>query len=205
MAKLTAKQIKLIEDICGLIERQKNPDIKEKLKNVFLSLPYLSPEAVTEFISDIREKSILVLSQSSTEEDISNLVYRLQQKNLLSLHLILRAACAGDMKLLEYALAAKADIPVRYARVLIYDSGKMGLKRLYEEANLPPDMFPAIQTAVKTFTQMLEETEEGYKDNFSRRMVERLLMIFDEKGIVLDASEKQHFLKKITYHQQKEV
>jgi hypothetical protein len=73
----------------------------------------------------------------------------------------------------------------------------MGLERLYEEADLPALMYPAVRLAVKTYREMMEETEDGYRDHFCRRLVERLLILFDENNILLEDTDMNYFLQKI--------
>ena len=137
------------------------------------------------------------MSEASSENEVRTLVIHLNGVNRLTPNLILRAACVGDMKFFEYALALRAGIPIRNARVLIYDSGQMGLERFYEEADLPDEMYPAIQLAVKTYREMMEETEDGYRDHFCRRLVERLLILFDENHIEIEQNDMNYFLQKI--------
>ena len=171
--------------------------VSDNLKRQLLMRRDLSVPLVTAIVSQTREKAILSLSEASTENEVRNLIIHLNGVNRLTPNLILRAACVGDMKFFEYALAIRASIPIRNARILIYDSGQMGLERLYEEADLPTDMYPAIQLAVKTYREMMEETEDGYRDHFCRRLVERLLILFDEKDIHLDKTDMNYFLRKI--------
>ena len=138
---------------------------------------------ITTLVSQTRDKAILTLSETSTDEEVRMLVIHLDGVDRLSPNLILRSLCLGDTHFFEYAMAVKAGIPIRNARILIYDSGSLGLERLYEETGMPESMFPAFSLAVKTYSQMLNETEDGSKDRFSHRLLERLLMQFDEKGI----------------------
>ena len=160
--------------------------VSDNLKQQLLMRRDLPAPLITAIVSQTREKAILSLSEASTENEVRTLVIHLNGVNRLTPNLILRAACVGDMKFFEYALAMRAGIPIRNARVLIYDSGQMGLERLYEEADLPPEMYPAVQLAVKTYREMIEETEDGYRDHFCRRLVERLLILFDENNIQID-------------------
>lgn len=171
--------------------------VSDTLKKQLLMRRDLPEPLVTAIVSQTREKAILSLSEASTEDEVRTLIIHLNGVNRLTPNLILRAACVGDMKFFEYALAMRAGVPIRNARVLIYDSGQMGLERLYEEANLPQEMYPAIQLAVKTYREMMEETEDGYRDHFCRRLVERLLILFDENDIQLDSVDMNYFLQKI--------
>lgn len=171
--------------------------VSDNLKQQLLMRRDLPAPLITAIVSQTREKAILSLSEASTENEVRTLVIHLNGVNRLTPNLILRAACVGDMKFFEYALAMRAGIPIRNARVLIYDSGQMGLERLYEEADLPPEMYPAVQLAVKTYREMIEETEDGYRDHFCRRLVERLLILFDENNIQIDEGDMNYFLQKI--------
>ena len=176
--------------------------VPEDLKKQLLMRRDLSAPLITTLVSQEREKAILSLAQSSTEEEVRTLVIHLNGINRLTPNLILRAAVVGDMKFFEYAIALRAGIPIRNTRVLIYDSGLMGLERIYEEAKLPKEMFPAIRLAVKTYKEMINETEDGYRDHFCRRLVERLLILFDENGIELDSVDMEYFLSKIGHQSQ---
>ena len=42
-----------------------------------------------------------------------------------------------------------------------------------------------------------EETEDGYRDHFCRRLLERLLILFDENNIQLEETDMNYFMQKI--------
>ena len=171
--------------------------VSDELRKQLLRHHDLPVTVITMLVTQTREKAILNLSETSTEEEVRTLVIHLHSVDRLTPNLILRSVCIGDMKFFEYALAIKAGIPIRNARILIYDSGLLGLERLYQEAELPQEMFFAIRLAVKTFREMLEETEDGYRDHFQRRMIERLLMLFDAHQIHLEKADEDYFVQKI--------
>lgn len=171
--------------------------VSDTFKKHLLSQRDLPPHLITTLVSQTRDKAILTLSETSTDEEVRMLVIHLDGVDRLSPNLILRSLCLGDTHFFEYAMAVKAGIPIRNARILIYDSGNLGLERLYEETGMPESMFPAFSLAVKTYSQMLNETEDGSKDRFSHRLLERLLMQFDEKGIDLDSDDYDYFIQKI--------
>ena len=173
------------------------PNLSDNMKKYLLVRRDLPVDLVTSLVSQTREKSILNLSEKSTEDEVRMLVIHLESADRLTPNLILRSVCVGDMKFFEYALAIKAGIPIRNARILIYDSGDFGLERLYEEADLPPQMYPAVRLAVRTFSEMLKETEDGFHDHFTRRLVERLMVLFDQHHIELSAEDVDYFVQKI--------
>lgn len=172
--------------------------VSDELKKTLLTQKNLPQPLVTVLVSHVREKAILSLSETSTDYEIKNFVLHLHKENKLFPQFLLRAACLGDMKFFEYAMAVKAGIPVRNARILIYDSGLLGLERIYRESKMPKELFAPISLAVHTFQQMLEESEDGYKDHFQRRLLERLMMLFDEYHIAISSEDESYFLKKIS-------
>lgn len=173
------------------------PNLSDNMKKYLLVRRDLPVDLVTSLVSQTREKSILTLSEKSTEDEVRMLVIHLESADRLTPNLILRSVCVGDMKFFEYALAIKAGIPIRNARILIYDSGDFGLERLYEEADLPTQLFPAVRLAVRTFSEMLRETEDGFHDHFTRRLVERLMVLFDQHHIELSAEDTDYFAQKV--------
>ena len=50
---------------------------------------------------------------------------------------------------------------------------------------------------------MINETEDGYRDHFCRRLVERLLILFDENDIHIDNADMEYFLNKIGQNKEK--
>ena len=173
------------------------PFMGDDVKRYLLVRRDLPVQLVTSLVSQTREKSILTLSEKSTEDEVRMLVIHLESADRLTPDLILRSVCTGDMKFFEYALAIKAGIPIRNARILIYDSGDFGLERLYEESDLPPQMYPAVRLAVRTFSEMLKETEDGFHDHFTRRLVERLMVLFDQHHIKLTPEDTDYFIQRI--------
>lgn len=172
------------------------PFMGDDVKRFLLVRRDLPVQLVTSLVSQTREKSILTLSEKSTEDEVRMLVIHLESADRLTPNLILRSVCTGDMKFFEYALAIKAGIPIRNARILIYDSGDYGLERLYEESDLPAQMYPAVRLAVRTFSEMLKETEDGFHDHFTRRLVERLMVLFDQHHIKLTAEDTDYFIQR---------
>ena len=175
--------------------------VSDPLKKQLLMRRDLSASLVTTIVSKIRRKAILSVGQSGTEDSVRALVIHLDGINKLSAKMILRAACVGDMKFFEYAIAMRAGVPIRNTRILLYDSGDLGFDRLYEEAHLPKQMYPAISLAVQTYQELMNETEYGYRDHFCRRLIERLLILFDSKKIKLDEADSQYLLSLIDKRQ----
>lgn len=171
--------------------------LSDTFKKQLLMQPDLPLQLSNEIVSQVRESALFSLEQSSTEEDVRTLITHLSSMAYLSDNLILRAACIGDMKFFEYAMSVKTGLPVRNTRILIYDSDQMGLDRLFEEAHLSKKFCLPISLAVTTYQELMAETEYGYRDHFCKRLIERLLILFEIKHIQLDTSDMTYLLRKI--------
>jgi hypothetical protein len=73
-------------------------------------------------------------------------------------------------------------VPLHNARLLIHDSGQLGLRSLYDRSKLPASYYPAFKVAI----DVAHETEfDGLaydRERYRRTMIERILTQFEELG-----------------------
>lgn len=74
---------------------------------------------------------------------LAQLVYQLHQQGRITISLLLRALCIGELALVEHALGRMAGIPVGNVRILLRDKGGRGVSALYQKAGLP-DSFSSV-------------------------------------------------------------
>ncbi|MDG1286803.1 MAG: DUF2336 domain-containing protein [Rickettsiales bacterium] len=70
-------------------------------------------------------------------EGMAQLVHQLGQEGRLSISLLLRSLCIGELALVEHALAQMAGVPVSNARILLRDKGGRGIAALYKASKMP--------------------------------------------------------------------
>ncbi len=70
-------------------------------------------------------------------EGMPHLVHQLASQGRLSISLLLRSLCIGELSLVEHALSQLAGIPVSNARILLRDKGGRGIEALYKVSKLP--------------------------------------------------------------------
>ncbi|HVJ53244.1 MAG TPA: DUF2336 domain-containing protein [Aliidongia sp.] len=143
----------------------------------------LSEPAITQLVLQTREQVTLDLrSAHFPAEEALSLVEHLAAVKRLTPSLILRALCVGDLSFFEAAMAQLAQVPVHNARLLIHDSGHLGLKSLYDRSKLPSSYYPAFKVAI----DVAHETEfDGLpydRERYRRTMIERILTQFEELG-----------------------
>ncbi|MBL4853228.1 MAG: DUF2336 domain-containing protein [Robiginitomaculum sp.] len=80
--------------------------------------------------------SVDFIAQSWISRDLKSLIERLDAEDRLTNSLIVRAACCGQMRFCEQALAQKSGVGLNKAALMIHDSGPFGLKALCTQAGL---------------------------------------------------------------------
>lgn len=95
----------------------------------------LQPEALVEAA---RLYSLLGMTLEQVKgEGMPQLVNQLAMQGRLSISLLLRSLCIGELSLVEHSLAQLANIPIQNARILIRDKGGRGVEALYKKSKMP--------------------------------------------------------------------
>jgi len=93
------------------------------------------------------------------------------------------SALGQGMKMgLEAAFAELAGVPVENARLLINDPGRRGLKSLYAQSGLKPELYPAFRVAIDVARETPFDGGENDRERHRRRCLERILTQFEEIG-----------------------
>lgn len=171
--------------------------VSEHLKAQLVARHDLPADLAADLIMQSREKATIDLSTESTEDEVQSLVRQLNQNNRLTPSIILRALCMGDTKFFEYAMAERAGIPVVNARILIHDSGDLGLKGLYEKCGQPSAFFPAVKAAVAVSHETDYDGEAHDRERYRRRILERILTQYGDLGVDLEGDDLEYLLTKM--------
>lgn len=150
--------------------------VSDRLKDYLLKNHELSPDTASELVLRVRERAtVQLLPGDAAPEDVDKLTAQLYRNDRLTPSLVLRTLCTGDMMFFESAMAVLADVPVTNARMLIHDSGKLGMERLYERAGLPVALFPAVRAALDIADQTDYRSADYDRNSYSRTVIERML------------------------------
>ncbi len=154
----------------------------------------LSLEMALDLATRSRERATLdLIDQSWKSKDLSRLIEIIHDKGRLTNGLVLRAACCGQIKFTEYALAALAKVSHGKASLMLHDSGPFGLKALSDRAGLNRAAYKILNSAMAIFRD-IENTGMDYTSfEFRRMMIERVLTLpYD-----LPVAEQDYFLEKL--------
>ncbi len=171
--------------------------VSENLKEELKKRQELSEDMVTDLVLQSRERATIWLSAESNETDLLKLVGQLKHNGRLTPSIVLRALCMGDLLFFEAAVAEMTGLSVVNARQLIYDSGSLGLKGLFEKTGLPETYYPAARAAIDVAAETHYDGGENDRERYSRRMIERILTQYGDLGVDLEADDLEYLLAKM--------
>lgn len=148
--------------------------VSDQLRDHIMKTHTVSPATAADLLLESREKATVSLVEGGDQETVQDLVDQLDANNRLSPTLMIRALCMGDITFFEVALAKRVNIPVMNAYKLVHDGGRVGLQRLFDAAEMPPQFLVVAQAALDISKEMIE-TGGDDKDVYRKLMIERVL------------------------------
>lgn len=155
--------------------------VSDKLKDVLVQKHDLPPGMAADIILQSRERATVSLfSDGASETDVERLVRQLFDNSRLTPSLVLRATCMGDIAFLEWSLATLAGVSITNARMLTHDAGPLGFKSIYDKSGMPRQLMPAFRIAIEVARDNCLDGEEGDRERYRRRMIERILTQYED-------------------------
>ncbi len=121
------------------------------------------------------DRATVALAAETESDELPELVEHLRVTGQLTTGLLLRAVCAGNVALLETALAVLARMPVERVASLVRAGRVSALSAVYSKAGLPPRAFDAFAVALDTWRKIAEEGGTDDRYHATRRMVDAVL------------------------------
>lgn len=148
--------------------------VGEEVRRRLVDRHQLSADTALRVSLGARERAVVdLVDQAGRAADLPAFCAHLKRQERLSASLILRALASGQMPFVEHAFAALAEVPHHRAWLLLHDGGPLGLRALYERAELPPRLLPAFRSGLDTYRQLVAEGAD--LDRLQERMLERFL------------------------------
>jgi uncharacterized protein (DUF2336 family) len=142
-----------------------------------------------EIVADAEETAVLNILTGATPEELHKTIRFLTAKNMLTPSIVMRAACLGEMEIVERALAHLCDMPAARTAQLIYGRGPVSLRALYKKAGLPPNCFWLLRAAIDIERDIREEGHAVGSGDFGRRLIEALMTRYE--GMSMGERTKQ--------------
>ena len=109
----------------------------------------LTQPVMRELVTKARDRAAKVLYAGDASSSDPFLHAReLAARKKLSSQFVLSRLCLGDIPFVEASLAVLAEIPLSNARLLLHDSGALGLRSLLKKAEIPSRLLPSFRLAL---------------------------------------------------------
>ena len=150
--------------------------VSDQLRDHLINHQALSPQLALEIALGSRERATIdLVDQAGRTPDVKSFVAHLHRAGRLSASLLLRAIANGHMTFFEWGVAELAGVPHHRTWLMVHDAGPLGLKAIYERANLPTRLFPAFRAAVDAFHAIEQEGAPLDPAALQQRMLQRFL------------------------------
>ncbi|MFC7331698.1 DUF2336 domain-containing protein [Rhodocista pekingensis] len=147
--------------------------VSEDLRRTLVERYHLTPSVVADLVGRGREAATMLLLAPLTRDgtDVELLARHLHVNGRLTPTLLFRALCAGDLALFTAGMAVRAGIAVANARILLADDGPLGVRSLFERAQIHPHLTPPFRSALKVVR------ETGYEGGAADRRAFQLAVL----------------------------
>ncbi len=137
--------------------------------------------------------SVDFIAQSWVSRDLKLLVARLDAEDRLTNSLIVRAACCGQIRFCEQALAQKSGVGLGKAALMIHDSGPFGLKALCIQAGLDGRDAAVLRASIAIYRDLEASGGIKHKRVFQAAMLERVLTL----PVTFSAADTAYLMDKL--------
>jgi uncharacterized protein (DUF2336 family) len=150
--------------------------VSDSVRQHLLDRHALTPETALEIALGTRERATVdLVDQAGRAADMQAFVSHLHRQQRLTPSLLLRALGHGHMAFFEWAIAELSGVPHHRTWLMIHDAGPLGLRAIYERADLPARVFSAFRVGVDTFHSLQLDGDLRDAASFQERMLQRFL------------------------------
>jgi uncharacterized protein (DUF2336 family) len=139
---------------------------------------WLPPVAVDEVVASATEGTIIDLLAGTDTDDLADAVATMASKEMLTPALLLRAACLGQMCVVEAGLAHLAGVSITRAQSMMYGRSAMRARAILRRAGLPEACNPILRAAMTVERQAIDEEAAMDSEEFGRQLITTMMIEF---------------------------
>lgn len=173
--------------------------VSDNILQVIAGKPRISQSVLMDMVMYAREQMLISVSADSDESQLWELVTKLHERGRLTPSIILRAICMGDLQFFETAITVQTGLPIDNVVRLIYDPGSLGIQAICKKAGLPDTSHIAVVAALKIASERELAGDELNREQFAKRMIERVLTQYGDLGVNLENNDLDYLLAKIGF------
>jgi uncharacterized protein (DUF2336 family) len=148
-----------------------------RMRQLMAERSWLPANDASELVSDAEDSAVLHVLANAGVDDLLNAISYLAGKNLLTPALIIRAACLGEMRVVEASLAHLAGYAPTRAAALMYS--RSGMKSMVAKGGLPASCSGILQAYADVVLEAREEGLNLSRESFGRRVLEALMTRYE--------------------------
>lgn len=151
----------------------------DRMQQLMAERGWIPANDAADLVADAEETAILRILVEASPEELARVVPFLVSKAMLTPSMVVRAACLGQMHVVERALAHLAGVPAQRARELMRGRGLLGFKSLHGKSGLPQSCFGILRAACDVTIDAAAEGFEPDPEAFGRRLIEVLMTRYE--------------------------
>ena len=138
-------------ELPALLVERLNAMVSEQMREYLVAQHEVDGRVAASLEEQARERTTTDAITRMSNDDLRALVAQLAENGRLTATLILRAACAGEVRFVEAAFAELTAVPDERLWRLIHDVGALGFRAVYARAGMPEALYPAFRRVLDTY------------------------------------------------------
>lgn len=127
-----------------------------------------------DMVADAEERAVLQILDSANDAELPPLIRFMTSRSMLTASIVMRSAAAGNMRIVETAMAHLANVAVAKAQDALY-GGASAFNSLYRGSGLPSTCIGIIRAAGQVERELREAKRMLTPENFGRRLIEQIM------------------------------
>lgn len=154
--------------------------ISEQIRDYLVEHHEVDRRVAATLEEQTRERTTADTIARTGQTDLRALTQQLAANNRLTATLILRAACAGEIRFVEAAFAELTSVPDERIWRLIHDVGALGFRAVYARAGMPEALYPAFRRVLDTYHAVRSSDGSLDIELYRHHTLEGLREIYDQ-------------------------
>lgn len=137
---------------------------------------WMAANDAEELVIDTEETTFIKILEEASLKELDHLIAFMCDQQLLTPSIVLRAACGGDLELVERALAYLASVPIKRVRALA--SGR-GLRTLLGKAGMPQTSIMLMRAVFDVAAYARTRNQDLSSEEFGSKVVEFIMTRYE--------------------------
>jgi uncharacterized protein (DUF2336 family) len=148
-----------------------------RMRQLMAERSWLPANDASDLVADAEETAVLQVLVNASVDELLRAISFLAAKNLLTPALIIRAACLGEMRVVEASLAHLSGYAPAKAAALMY--ARNGMRSMVAKCGLPQSCSGVLAAFADVVMEAREEGLNLSRENFGRRLLEALMTRYE--------------------------